>query len=1739
MRVYPAVSVRNWLLAGLGAAAVLVGVLVVQRHDLVRFALEHLAGFATGYKVRIGNQHLGFTHGAVMDVRVSRHGEPVLAAKRIDVYYSPRDLLPGSTHRFGITAIAIDAPNLTLIRHQDGSYNIAAASGGGAASPGRPDPIPLRLTARVRDGTATLIDRGDPAKADVQTAYGIHADLTLDTSARTHYALGGALAASGKQPFSAVGTIDRTRGYAMHRLRASAVPMSAIANTLIHSPSARVLQGEARAVDVRAYAFDVGPYAPIEYHVGGGLTIADGQLHIDVLSRPLQHIAGRIELVDDVVFSNDLSARLGAVPVTVRGAIFNFSDPQFRFGISGVGDVASLREDFAFSKDQPVRGSGTIGALIEGSVAEPIVVAHATMKRAYYRDLPLDDTNVSIAIALGHVFVSPMTASYGGVTGSARGVLTLGDTLRTQLLVHAVTDAAHVPYLDELMSGEPIVADALFVGNGDVFGARGSLASLRGVQRMAAMFSFAPDGSTDIAPFWVNAGNGTFAGRYVAQRKNDTSAFWAAASGLHLTAPQQPVFPGLQMPQLPAIGGTLARGEVVGGGTSSRDVVLAGRASVVGATVAGVPFNDLEAVFAGNLADASIGMLHADGSWGRFDGRGGFSTSRLTAIGDYAGDLRGVTPLIGGIPASGHASGPIAIAFADNRIVVQARGLQFAPGARVHGVAMQHLTGTLAYEKGALRVYSAQVGVAGGTLIAAGPLSGSGVAMVGTGMRGQDLAGLGLPIDGGNVAINGTVRDRGEPLPAFDGGVVVRGGHAASYPVKGTAQLSLHGGSLEVRNAVAALGGAYAYVDGTVSGLTSGDPRYALRAQVPAADVPSTLVTLRLPTEMTQGVFNGVLAIGGTGSAPSVTGPIEIPGGAVNGLPFTDGRAEIAAGTGAVAAHHGRVQVGSTAVRFFARVEPASSAFGVRSTRATLSDFDNFFDTGDTLDGVGSVSLVVAIDDKRGSTHGDVRVDGLRYRSLSFGDTLAHWSSRSNDVTGTLAIAGKHGSLHANGTIGLSPSHEWQRVLAKSNYNIIATIDDLDLSTWLPAIGYPDVPMLGKVDASARLRGAYPHLRVTGIGSVADGSFASLPIQTLSASVSSDGNALVVSNAQLVAPGIIATANGTLGFHENSPLALTVHASSNDLPMLVSQVAKKTIDVHGTFESTMKIGGTFGKPTFGGAFDASNVTAYGVQVASIFGSVRLRGEDIELSDAGLTFAQGSVTLAGTLPLQLRPFGIGPADSAMHFDLDVQGLDPGTFDAPLGVHTKLGGRIDGHLGLAGTVRAPQIFGRIGITKGSYASDLDRVPVTATVATMTFDRNRATIDSFNARFGSGDVSAKGTIAFEHGFGELGDVTYAIHAVATGAQADLPAYGSGTLDGFVDLTRTPPGLAQLSGKATLTNAVIPFGVFFAAGGSGGSDTGGGQPPNIGLKLAVAAAKNVRIRGGGVGAGLDIGATGNALLAGTLRAPTLDGRFQSTGGTLTYFDRAFSMQSGSVTFDPANGVMPNLRAVAVAHVLNPGLQGASGNIDITISVSGPLSNMNVALDSSPPGYSREQLLALLAPFGSLVALGNGQPDIAAAPSLPGAPITPTGALPPGVLVARGNGSVTVGQEAFSLLNAQFASGLLAPLENALGATGLGSVDLSLDYYGGVGVNVRRGIGRFLNAIYSSSFGLVQRQSFGIEYAPSDATAAQLSFFFESGPQRLLESSPIFSTSNYRATAGQAINGQSGFSFTLQRLFW
>jgi hypothetical protein len=1737
---------------------VVVGLVVANRHALVRFALEQSIRFATGYTVQIGEQRLGSSHGAFLTVHVSRNGEPVLDAARIDLYYSLRDLLPGSTHRFGLTGVTIASPEFTVVRHRDGTYNIILPTGGAPSSgpslPQRPDPVPLRFDVRVRDGRATLIDQAEFARDhSSQRILTISADATIDSSARTHYVATGALEDVVPQPFRAVGTVDLARAYAIHHLQAKAIPIRTIGNFVINSAALRILAGTAHNVDARLYSLDVAPNAPIVYHVGASLDVADGQLYIQSLALPLDRIRGHLQIVDDEFFSKHLQATMAGVPVDVAGGLFDFAHPQLRFGISGSGELAQLRGILAFAHAQPVRGIARIGVLIEGPTTAPIVVAHADATRAYYRDLPLDRVSTDIALTNGVVYIAPLRANYAGLQTTVLGDMALGPHVAPELAVHVDASSDSLPYVAELLPHEPMVADAILNGTTKAIGAHGYLASLRGLDRASALFAFDPNGVAEVAPFHLSAGGGSVDGRYRLDRPDGTSAFWAVAQNVSLHAPPRTIFPGARIPQLPAIDGMLDYAAVAGGGSGS-DVVLAGRLSATKTTIAGVPFDVLGATFGGNLTDAAISRAQADGPWGTFDGAGAFSTRQIALRGSYAGTVAGLHPFTGGISGTGTLSGPVAIAIAQNDIVVQARDVQFQH-ATVDGLAIGRASGTISYRKGTLHVYSAVATVAGGRVVAAGTYGTAArdagtIALVGVGMQGAGLHGLGLPLQSGEVAVSGRVGSEGTSIPSFDGGVSIKDGRSDGYAVSGSASLALHHGSVSIANGVGSFGTAAGLVSGTVSGLAHHLPTYAVRADVPAADVADALHTLHLPGYETVGVFNASLAIGGSGNAPIVSGPIAVPGGAVNGLPFVDASARLDADSDGVTARYGGALVGTTDVRFSAIARKDENAISVRADRSTLSDFNDFFDTGDTLSGVGAIAFSLIASGGHVSTDGDVDVKGFRYRALPIGDTIADWSSVRNVVNGRLIVSGPHGSLHAAGDVALAPTTRIGRIVADSRYDVTATVDDMDLSTWLPAVGYPEVPLLGRVDASARVRGAYPHLRVVGEANLADGSFGRLPIDALTASVGTDGDAIVLRDAELTAPALAATAEGRLGLGTTMPLALTVHAVTDDLPHLVAELTRKNIDVKGSFETTAQIGGTLGNPTFRAAFDASNVDAYGLVASSLFGSARLVGNNLELRNAGATFAHGEATLAGTLPLQLAPFEVA-RDKPVDFDLALTGVDPGALDQLLGSQTQLGGALDGHVNLVGTLLQPRIYGRISLTNGTYQSAYERTGITKTVATVTFDRTTATLDKLDAAFGTGRVQGSGKVAFAQGFGTAGDVDYAFHALALGAQIDLPAYGRGTINGTVDLTRSPPGLALLSGTATASDAVIPFSAFLgaeSAAANGGGSKIAGVPIDLAYNLKVTAGKNVRVRSGGL-LGLDIGATGAATLGGTTDAPTLDGGFTSTGGTLTYVDRAFRVQSGSVTFDPADGVTPILHAVGVTHVINPDpvrSRNLYGSADITIKVDGPLTNPTIGLDASPPGYTRDQILALLTPFSGLVG-GiafdpiTGQPTGAPPPgNLPGAPIANTGQALPGVVVPQENGTITVGQEAFNILNAQFMTGLLSPIENALGqGLGVESLSLTVDYYGDVGVDIRRGLGKYLNAVYATTFGIPTRQSVGLEYAPSDSTVAQLSAFFVSGPTRLFATPGATGSATTRLTVGEALQGNSGFTFTLQRLFW
>ncbi|MBV9233975.1 MAG: translocation/assembly module TamB domain-containing protein [Candidatus Eremiobacteraeota bacterium] len=1742
---------RTRVAIGLLAAALVLSIAAGHR-GLSRAAFATI-GLATGYSIRVGDVRVVNSSMVVSGLHVECRNEPLLDADRVRVAYDVRGLLPGSARRYGLVAIEVERPILTLVRGRDGTFNVNVPPRSPIPRPQRVNPVPLRFAVRIRDGSVVLREpfAYDPSAKELR-AVGLALDGNVDSAGVTRYRLQGAFAENRPEPFSVVGRIDATGGYAIHHARAADFPLRALANYFADTPEVRILHASGRNLDAKLYALGGFAARPAGYHANLTLDVTDGRLAMRVLAAPVERLTGHLQVVDDAFFVRGARAMVAGIPLKIDGGAYDITGsltgrPQLRLGLEGTGNLSGLRRAFAFARGQPISGRARLGVLVSGPIADPVIAARVTAAHAAYRAMPFDRLRARVVYNANVVALAPLQMNYGGVEMSLRGTLGLGKVTRSQFALHVRSSASNLQYLNEMLGDEPIVVDAAMTGRDLLFDVSGSAASLRGANRVAALIAMHRDGTAAIAPFWLDTPRGNLEGGYVLDRPGDTSAFWIAGRGLQLRAPFVRTFPGLTLPSMPPIDGRSVDVDFAGGG-SGKHTVLAGRVGTGVARIAGVPMYRVSADLSGSLGTLATKAVRAAGPWGEFGGNGEFSSRGFAAYGAYRGTLEGLQPYLGAAVAGhGPLHGTVGIAIEPHRIVVSGVNLSM-DGATLRGIPVTRADLTLAVEGSVLRLFSARAHAAGGDVVAAGSLaladargrSPQRLGLVAARLQTSQLRGIGLPLSGGTLDATGALA-AGAPLPRFDGAVSIERSHLDRFTLSGNGAVSLAGDAVSLTHTLGALGGTYTDVNGSIGALTSRSPLYALTASVAAAPIGQTLQTFGisgLANYPMDGIFNARLRIAGRGARPVIFGNVAVPGGELNGLPFINGRAYLSADTAGVAIEKGAVLVGTTAAHFAAVVRPNDNAVAFEAPHARLADLNNFFDTGDTLGGNGKIKLLVAARAGSVASSGDVDVRGLRYRNLPIGDTRAVWTSAHNTIRGTLAVGGNEGRLRAGGSISMRGAGMTN--LTQARFDMKAAVNDLDLALWMPALGLQQVPITGRAFGNATLHGRFPSLNVRADASITDGTLGPLTLDRADLAVHAARRRMFIDRAQMVTPDLTASASGSFGLEKNQPLSVRVQAQTQHLATLAYRFTRRQIPVSGFFESTLDIGGTYRTPSFSAGFDANDVRLYGVAIATLFGEFRLKGRSLVLSNAGATVARGDVTLAGSLPLRLSPLALAAPDEPLSFDLDLVGVDPAAFDSIFGNGTQLGGALDGHIGVSGTIGRPAVIGRLALSHGSYRSDLERAPITAIAAALSFNHTSATLSHATARVGNGNVVLSGQIQFPKGFSAQG-LSLNGRGTARGAQLDLPAYGSGTLDAKIAVAKTPQSGALLSGAVTLSNATLPFATFLKAAGQ--SSSFGPAAPPLEFDLDAVAGKNVRVRGSGYGAGLDIGAAGRVHLGGTLAAPTLSGTIASTGGTLTYFDRAFRVQQGTVEFVPADGIIPTLHAVGTTSVVNPDPDRARnpyGNADITIAVDGPISALKIGLSSNPAGYSRDEILGLIAPFGGFVngiafsrqsMLARQQPD----------GFVPLGALSPipDVSLEQRN-TITVGQEAFNLLNAQFTAGLLAPLESALGAgLGLTSVNLTLGYYGNVGVTATRLLGKAVSLVYAVTFGIPQVQSFGLMVQPNAETSARLNFFYQSGPTKLLQlpNSPVGYNAGY--FIAQPLIGNTGFSLSVQRYFW
>lgn len=336
----------------------------------------------------------------------------------------------------------------------------------------------------------------------------------------------------------------------------------------------------------------------------------------------------------------------------------------------------------------------------------------------------------------------------------------------------------------------------------------------------------------------------------------------------------------------------------------------------------------------------------------------------------------------------------------------------------------------------------------------------------------------------------------------------------------------------------------------------------------------------------------------------------------------------------------------------------------------------------------------------------------------------------------------------------------------------------------------------------------------------------------------------------------------------------------------------------------------------------------------------LRGQGIEASGSG------TVAFRVKAPWDLR--FKAALDLAM-----LRALDP---------ELASSGRLLLDATLRGPLEKPELYGRAEIQDGSLymaglPNGLDKINAVALLY-----RDRATLERFSAESGGGKVAASGFV----GFGT--PATYSVETRAEQVRYRDPTGVSVTANAELSLTGTM-ARSVLGGEVTITR--ISFHPQTDLGSLLAASAQPAPPPSRPGMFTQGIRFDVRVRTSpqarletALTRGLQ--AEADLRLRGDPGRPALLGRVLVNQGEVLFFGNQYTIDSGEVTFTNPVRIEPTVKL---------DLQTKVRGVDVTLTLSGPVSKLNVTYRSDPP--------LQLADIVGLLATGR---EPASAPGLVGA---------------------------------------------------------------------------------------------------------------------------------------------------------
>jgi autotransporter translocation and assembly factor TamB len=1682
--------------AALVALAVLAAALLF--HDALAGAILRAVASGAGYNVRFERLQVGFTGATALGTTVTnRAGEPVFEAGRIDVRYSIRNVLPGSNRRrFGISSLDIQRPTVTLIHHADGTYNVALPANSAAATP---DTSPIELRLRIRDGSVVLLDRFlVPGQERRQRLVGFAMDGAIAPHAHSYYNArfdiedGHTLyPVIGKAKFSA------DHGFEAQHWTAADIPIGPLVDFALPSHTIDIVDGNMRNVDGRIYTF-VDPDGATHVYTSLRADLENGKIYVAGMLKPLRDARGQLLAYDNGLTTTRIDATVAGVPLHFEGGIYDLAAPKLRFAMTGRGPIAQLQQVIAPAQRQPLTGDLTFAVRGSGALNAPVVSGSFSAPAMTYRGFPVRRPGGTFSVHGSDLDLLGASFDYGPVNVEVHGALALEKETGVNLVVILHAPGDRLPYVSQLLRGLPLTSVVHVSGTGRQLASAGIVYGDARDGRLDGLFNVSGNGVGVIGPLSIERNDGASLYARVAIDRTKSSVLGIVdAHRLSLRPGAIPSLPGFRLAQFPPVAGTLDA-QVVGAVDASRLDELSGHVRL-----AGVRYGALTANASADLGTASdgsqTGAVDVTSSLGKLQGTAAYADGFVGFAGRVTSSFAQLQSVTGSLGARGHIDGTL-LALTDGAAsAVQVPNLRFTD-ASVAGVPIRSFAATATFQRQRLDVRTLQIGIAGGTATAQGTLGDGGELDVTTSALDlRTLAGHGVPLTAGTLRANAHVHGTLE-APQATVALLVDGARWHGIAMSGNAFTEYAGGTLHVHDATALAFDAYAGAAGDIRGLNGPGPATLdVTANLRGAQVAPIAKALRLPLRYPDGEIDADVHATGNANAPQIVGTVRVPQGSLNGLNFRDGKVAISGGPGNVAARNGSVTVGTTAIAFSGDAGSTAQQFELRAPRVNLADFDDYFDAAETLAGTGHVIANAGRSGAGLSTSGDVLITDARYRRFAVGNVAAAWQTVGRTVHATAGVKSDRGAIAFMSDAVLPPNDPLRNVRARTTLTASATLTDLDLAQWLPTAGVT-LPILGTVNGSAHASGTLAAPAFDATAAVTNGVVRGYALSSFTLAASGDTNGARLTALHLAGAALTADASGSFGYRPSDPVAIALHAQSDDVAVLAKSLGAK-LDISGALTTTVNASGTRNAPRVSQTIDATNFRYEKYTIPHLHAQLAADPQTLQLQAFQADLVRGRLLASATLPIRITA-PVGLRNAPLTASLGAEGIDLVQFETLLPNNAKLGGTIDGQISARGTQADPTVAGTLTLAGGSYSSSLLRSAATNGRARLDFTQKEARLTGAHTDVGGGTIDGTASATF----GDLRALqrTLAVNAQFTAKNAALDIAGllRTTIDGTLTAEKPPGDIPTLGGTLAFSKARISPAVLIPKGPVNPTTR---VPPTVAFALNVQLGNDVRVQGPAV----DVGMRGAVAVGGNLAHPELDGRITSTSGTLSFY-RTFVLQRGTVAFHPADGLIPNVDAEATTHVTNP-------DTDILLHVTGPATNLNLDLASNP-SYDKAQILGLLVNAQALGAV-------------------------PGIETSGSGGGFSAEGIAGGFLAQEFTQNLLQPVGSGIGQA-LGFQDLALGYNFGSGLSAgaRKQLGKNVSVSVNQTFGGDQRESLALNYNLQQSAAIALTAFNAGNltPQ-ILTTRQLFAPVgpvNYTLQALAPPPGVAGVVLTYQRKF-